>query len=45
MKYSDSIPEINIKIYLAGDKIHLEISDFGIGIAQQERKKIFEKLL
>ena len=43
MKYSDSIPEINIKIYLASDKIHLEISDFGIGIAQQERKKIFEK--
>jgi signal transduction histidine kinase len=43
MKYSDSIPEINIKIYPASDKIHLEISDFGIGIAQQERKKIFEK--
>lgn len=43
MKYSDSIPEIKMNLSVVGDKFNLEVSDFGIGIAPNERKKIFEK--
>jgi len=43
MKYSDSIPEVQINLSLSADKLHLEISDYGIGIDPNERKKIFEK--
>lgn len=43
MKYSDSVPEINMDLSVVGDKFLLEVSDFGIGIAPNERKKIFEK--
>jgi signal transduction histidine kinase len=43
VKYSDSVPEINIGLTSNNERCNLEISDKGIGIDQSERKKIFEK--
>ena len=43
IKYSDSVPEINIRLTSTIDRCNIEISDTGIGIAPGERKKIFEK--
>ena len=43
IKYSDSVPEINIRLTSTIDRCNIEISDIGIGIAPGERKKIFEK--
>jgi signal transduction histidine kinase len=43
MKYSDSRPEVQLRLGTSGDKFNLEISDLGVGISPQERKKIFEK--
>lgn len=43
VKYSDSVPEINIGLTSNNERCVIEISDKGIGIDQSERKKIFEK--
>jgi signal transduction histidine kinase len=43
IKYSDSVPEINIGLTSTNERCNIEISDLGIGIAPNERKKIFEK--
>lgn len=43
VKYSDSVPEINIGLTSNNERCVIEISDKGIGIDQNERKKIFEK--
>lgn len=43
VKYSDSVPEINIELTSNNERCNIEISDKGIGIDQSERKKIFEK--
>jgi signal transduction histidine kinase len=43
IKYSDSVPEINIGLTSTKERCNIEISDIGIGIAPNERKKIFEK--
>jgi signal transduction histidine kinase len=43
IKYSDSVPEINIGLTSTKERCNIEISDIGIGIAPSERKKIFEK--
>lgn len=43
MKYSDTIPEVKINMGVWSDKMVVDISDSGIGIAPHERKKIFEK--
>ena len=43
VKYSDSVPEINIGLTSNNERCNIEISDNGIGIDQSERKKIFEK--
>jgi signal transduction histidine kinase len=43
VKYSDSVPEINIGLSSTNERCNIEISDMGIGIHQSERKKIFEK--
>jgi two-component system phosphate regulon sensor histidine kinase PhoR len=43
VKYSDSVPEINIGLTSNNERCNIEISDKGIGIDQSERKKIFEK--
>lgn len=41
-KYSSDDPKIHIRIF-ADDKLHMYISDNGIGIPVKERKRIFEK--
>jgi signal transduction histidine kinase len=43
MKYCDALPEVIINMKVLQDKMLMEISDTGIGIALHERKKIFEK--
>ncbi|MDP4913771.1 MAG: ATP-binding protein [Saprospiraceae bacterium] len=43
VKYSDSVPEINIELTSNNERCNIEISDKGLGIDQSERKKIFEK--
>jgi len=43
VKYSDSVPEINIGLTSTNERCNIEVSDKGIGIDQSERKKIFEK--
>ena len=43
VKYSDSVPEINIGLSSTNERCNIEISYMGIGIHQSERKKIFEK--
>lgn len=42
-KYSREKPKINIKLQNIADKIELEISDNGIGISNEDKKRIFEK--
>ena len=42
-KYSAEKPEIHIRTYNTADKIVVEISDYGIGIATEDQKKIFDK--
>jgi signal transduction histidine kinase len=43
IKYSDSQALINIDYYYDSNKFHFKIIDTGIGIAPEEKKKIFEK--
>jgi len=43
IKYSYNQPEIKIKTYNFDDKIVVEISDKGIGMANEELKKVFDK--
>ena len=43
VKYSDSVPEINIGLTSTNERGNIEVSDKGIGIDQSERKKVFEK--
>ena len=43
VKYSDSVPEINIGLTSTNERCNIEVSDKGIGIDQSERKKVFEK--
>ncbi len=42
IKYSEST-DILIKTYLQNDHIHLEIRDFGRGIAPKDMPRIFDK--
>ncbi|MEQ1584298.1 MAG: HAMP domain-containing sensor histidine kinase [Cyclobacteriaceae bacterium] len=43
LKYSSVDPTIIIKLKSEGNRITLSIKDQGIGIAQEHRKKVFEK--
>ena len=43
LKYSGENPAITIQIQGEEDKVHLKISDNGIGIAPEYKEKIFEK--
>ena len=43
VKYCKKIPEIHVSTAKVGRKIHLEISDRGIGISKEEQSKIFSK--
>ena len=42
-KYSKEKPNVQVKTYKKGRKIHLEIRDTGIGISKEEQTKIFKK--
>jgi len=42
-KYCRTIPEINIKLGIVGQEVHLSIADNGIGIAKEHQGKVFEK--
>lgn len=43
IKYSKSAPEIEVKTFSVNDTVVVEISDHGIGIAQDEQKRIFDR--
>ena len=43
VKYSDSVPEINIGLTSTNERCNIEVSDKAIGIDQSEKKKVFEK--
>ncbi|MFK8103363.1 MAG: sensor histidine kinase [Saprospiraceae bacterium] len=43
IKYSTENPSIGVKLFQRKEKIHLEVADQGVGIADKEKKKIFEK--
>ncbi len=42
-KYSKEQPDVQVKTYTKGRKIHIEIKDTGIGISKEEQAKIFKK--
>jgi two-component system phosphate regulon sensor histidine kinase PhoR len=42
-KYSKEKPDVQVRTYKKGRKIHLEIKDAGIGISKEEQTKIFKK--
>lgn len=42
-KYSENTPEVTIDLKALNDKVELKISDKGIGIPENELKKIFER--
>lgn len=42
-KYSKDKPDVQVKTYKKGRKIHLEIRDTGIGISKEEQPQIFKK--
>jgi len=42
-KYSKESPDVQVKTYKKGRKIHLEIKDAGIGISKEEQAKVFKK--
>ena len=42
-KYSDENKEITIKTFMQNDHVVLEIKDRGIGISNEDQKKIFDK--
>jgi PAS domain S-box-containing protein len=44
IKYSPEEKEIHVKVKRAHDKVVVSVQDFGIGIAKDEQKKIFERL-
>lgn len=42
-KYSPIENEIELKIFMDGGKPKLQVSDFGIGVSEEEKKLIFDK--
>ena len=44
IKYSRGQHEINVSIYSKGTKAIISVQDFGIGIAENQQDKIFERL-
>lgn len=44
IKYSDNEPEITVSLSKEGKKVHLSVSDKGIGIKKEHLSKIFDKL-
>src|SRR5580698_232183 len=43
IKYSGPCETVGVKLFLKDDKIFLEVADHGIGIADQEKNRIFDK--
>jgi two-component system phosphate regulon sensor histidine kinase PhoR len=43
LKYSEDIPQVHISMREAGNKVQLVVSDQGIGVPDEYRKRIFEK--
>lgn len=43
IKYSAPCEVVDVKLYSKDDKIHLEVADHGIGIADVEKSRIFDK--
>jgi two-component system, OmpR family, phosphate regulon sensor histidine kinase PhoR len=43
IKYTNRAPEISIHTFSAGDKLHIEIRDNGLGISRENLKKIFHR--
>jgi signal transduction histidine kinase len=43
IKYSAPCEVVNVKLYSKDGKIHLEVADHGIGIADEEKSRIFDR--
>lgn len=43
IKYSGPCEVVNVKLYSKNDKVFLEVADHGIGIADAEKSRIFER--
>lgn len=43
IKYSGPCEVVDVKLYSRNDKIYLEVADHGIGIADAEKSRIFDK--
>jgi signal transduction histidine kinase len=43
VKYSDGSKEIGVKLAEQGDAVTISVIDHGVGIASEEREKVFEK--
>jgi len=43
IKYSNPCEVVAVKLFSKGDRIHLQVADHGIGIADEEKSRIFER--
>jgi signal transduction histidine kinase len=43
VKYSGEEPRVTLRVRAAGDAVHLQVQDNGIGIPASEQKRIFER--
>jgi signal transduction histidine kinase len=43
IKYSQPCEEVGVKLFRKGDNIYLQVADRGIGIADDEKGRIFER--
>ena len=43
IKYSGPCETVGVKLFLKHDKVYLEVADHGIGIADNEKSRIFDK--
>jgi len=43
IKYSSPCDTVEVKLYTKSGKVHLEVADHGIGIADEEKSRIFDR--
>jgi signal transduction histidine kinase len=43
IKYSQPCDTVDVKLYCKKDKVYLQVADHGIGIADEEKSRIFER--
>jgi len=43
VKYSKPCEAVEVKLFSKADKVHLQVADHGIGIADEEKSRIFDK--